>query len=75
MASVMWSGTFCLQSINPAKIPFTLIINLNHLGKNFLDKPTPRVVPSMSNKPTKNPTPVTINKAPPLPPLPVKTKK
>ena len=28
-----------------------------------------------SNKPTKNPTPVTINKAPPPPPLPAKTKK
>ena len=45
------------------------------LREKNLDKLTPRVVPSTSNKPTKNPTPVTINKAPPLPPLPVKTKK
>ena len=45
------------------------------LREKILDKPTPRVVPSMSNKPTKNPTLVTINKAPPPPPLLAKTKK
>ena len=45
------------------------------LREKILDKPTPRVVPSMSNKPTKNPTLVTINKAPPPPSLLVKTKK
>ena len=45
------------------------------LREKILDKLTPRVVPLTSNKPTKNPTPVTINKAPPPPPLLVKTKK
>ena len=38
-------------------------------------KLTPRVVPSTSNKSIKNPTPVTINKASPLPSLLAKTKK
>jgi len=38
-------------------------------------KLTPRVVPSLTYKSTKNPNPVTINKVPPLPPLPAKTKK
>ena len=38
-------------------------------------KLTSRVVPSTSNKSIKNPTPVTINKAPLPPPLPAKTKK
>ena len=45
------------------------------LREKISDKLTPRVVPLMSNKPTKNPTLVTINKAPLLPPLLVKTKK
>ena len=45
------------------------------LREKILAKLTPRVVPSTSNKSIKNPTPVTINKAPPPSPLPAKTKK
>jgi len=45
------------------------------LREKILAKLTPRVVPSTSNKSIKNPTPVTINKAPPLSPLLAKTKK
>jgi len=45
------------------------------LREKILAKLTPRVVPSSSSKTIKNPNPVTINKAPPLPPLPAKTKK
>jgi len=45
------------------------------LREKILAKLTPRVVLSSSSKTIKNPNPVTINKALPLPPLPAKTKK
>jgi len=45
------------------------------LREKISAKLTPRVVPSSSSKTIKNPNPVTINKAPPLPPLLAKTKK
>jgi len=45
------------------------------LREKISAKFTPRVVPLSSSKTIKNPNPVTINKAPPLPPLPAKTKK
>ena len=45
------------------------------LREKILAKLTPRVVPPTTNKTTKNPNPVTINKAPLLPSLPAKSKK
>ena len=45
------------------------------LREKISAKLTPRVVPSSSRKTIKNPNLVTINKAPPPPPLPAKTKK
>jgi len=45
------------------------------LREKISAKLTPRVVLSSSSKTIKNPNLVTINKAPPLPPLPAKTKK
>ena len=45
------------------------------LREKILAKLTPRVVPLISNKSIKNPTLITINKAPPPPPLLAKTKK
>jgi len=45
------------------------------LREKILAKLTPRVVPPTANKTTKIPNPITINKAPPPPPLPAKSKK
>ena len=45
------------------------------LRKKISAKLTPKVVPLTTNKTTKNPNPVTINKAPPLPSLLAKSKK
>jgi len=45
------------------------------LREKILAKLTPRAVPPTANKTTKCPNPVTINKAPPPPPLPAKSKK
>ena len=45
------------------------------LREKILEKLTPRVVSSLSNKPSNNPIPVSINKVPLPPSLPAKTKK
>ena len=45
------------------------------LREKILAKLTPRVISPTTNKTTKKPNLVTINKAPPLPPLPAKSKK
>ena len=77
MVWVMPSEISSLQSMRLDGMYCTLIKKTNTLRSKISSKFTPRTIPTNNNnkKEIAKPVLVTINKAPPLPPLPAKSKK